>query len=77
MRQFNIVIRSLAEVQQFVSLATVQPFDVLIGNEHQQINAKNFMSMFSLDLHSPLHVSIQCNDEDYHKFRKDIAQFLV
>ena len=77
MHQFNIVIRSVQEVQDFVSLAMVQPFDVLVGSDEHRINGKNFMSMFTLDFRAPLQVSIQCSDEEYASFRKQAATFLT
>ena len=77
MRQFNIVIHSFQEVQAFVSLAMVQPFEVLVGNDHHKINGKNFMGMFTLDFRGPLQVSMQCTDEEYTRFRKQAAAFLA
>ena len=77
MKQFRISIRSFSEVQAFVSLAMVQPFQVLVGNDSQCINGKNFMGMFSLDYSHPLQVSVDCDDTEFLKFRKAAAQFLV
>ena len=77
MHQFNIRIRSLRHVQDFVSLAMVQPFEVLVGNEKQQINGKSFIGMFSLDYKRPVQVSVTCSDEEFYRFRQDAAQFLV
>ena len=45
MREFTIMLRSVQDVQNFVSLATVQPFPVLVGAGNQQINGKSFMGM--------------------------------
>ena len=77
MRKFNIFIHSLQEVQEFVSLAMVQPFEVLVGNERTQINGKNFIGMFSLDYRHPLQVTMWCTEEQYLRFRQDAARFLV
>lgn len=77
MHQFNISIRSFQEVQEFVALAMVQPFEVLVGNEHQRINGKNFMGMSSLDFRKPLQVSVRCSEEEFLRFRQDAARFLV
>ena len=38
MLEFHIVLRSLRQVQDFVTLAMVQPFEVLVGNDRQNIN---------------------------------------
>ena len=64
MREFNIFIRSFQEVQAFVSLAMVQPFEVLVGNGQKQINGKNFIGMFSLDYNRPVKVCVKCSEEE-------------
>ena len=70
MKAFSISIRSLKEVQDFVTLAMVQPFDVLVCNDHQQVNGKNFMGMFALDLRQPLQVQVNCDEDSYQNFRQ-------
>ena len=77
MRQFDIAIRSFRQVQEFVSLATVQPFDVFVANDKQQINGKSFIGMFSLDYSRPLHVCVTCSEEEFCRFRQEANQFLV
>lgn len=77
MHQFHIHIRSLGQVKDFVALAMVQPFEVLVGNEKQQINGKSFIGMFSLDYNRPVCVSVRCSEEEFSRFRRDAAQFLV
>ncbi len=70
MKAFSISIHSLKQVQDFVSLAMVQPFDVLVCNDHQQVNGKNFMGMFSLDFQQPLQVQVDCDEDSYQSFRQ-------
>ena len=77
MHQFNIRICSFSQVRDFVSLAMVQPFDVLVGNEKQQINGKSFMGMFSLDYNRPVCVSVRCSEEEFKSFHRAAAQFLA
>ena len=77
MHCFDIYIHSLRQVQEFVSLAMVQPFDVLVGNDKQQINGKSFMGMFSLDYARPLRVSVSCSEEEFSRFRTEAARFLA
>ena len=77
MHQFNISIRSIRQIQDFVALAMVQPFEVLVGNEKQQINGKSFIGMFSLDYKRPLYVSVKCSEEEFSRFRQEAAQFVV
>lgn len=77
MHCFDIYIRSLRQVQEFVSLAMVQPFDVLVGNEKQQINGKGFIGMLSLDYRNPVRVSVKCSDEEFQRFHNEAAQFIA
>ena len=77
MKQFSIALRSFADVRAFVSLAMVQPFQVLVGSETQSINGKNFMGMSSLDYRRPLQVRVDCDDQEFLKFRKAAAQFVI
>ena len=45
MRQFDIILHSFGQVQEFEKLATTQPFEVLVGNERQTINGKDYLLM--------------------------------
>ena len=77
MRQFDISVRSFRQVQDFVSLAMVQPFEVMVGNEKQMVNGKSFMGMFTLDYKRPLQVRVKCSDEEFGKFRKATEKILA
>ena len=69
MKEFRITVRSLGQVKEFVALAMVQPFEVFVGNDRQQVNGKSFIGMFSLDYNRPVTVSAKCSDEEFGKFR--------
>ena len=77
MRQFHISIRSFADIQEFVSLAIAQPFEVLVGNGEQFINAKSLMAMFGLNFNRPLVVQVTCDESAYCKFRQDAKRLLT
>ena len=77
MHSFNIIIRSIYQVQEFVSLAMVQPFEVLVGNDNQQVNGKGFIGMFSLDYADPVKVTVKCSDEEFSQFRHAVAKFIA
>ena len=77
MKEFNIAIRSFREVQDFVSLATVQPFKVLVGNDRQLVNAKSFIGMVSLDYSRPLKVLCECNSDAIRNFMLQAGNFLM
>ena len=74
MKQFQISIRSFRQVQDFVTLAVKQPFEVLVGNERQRINGKDLMGMFSLDYTRPVQVSVSCSEEEFLRFQQSAAQ---
>ena len=69
--------RSFQDIQDFVAIATVQPFQVLVGNAHQKINGKSFMGMCTLDCRWPLDVTFQATDEAAERFRQEAARFLA
>lgn len=71
MHQFDIVICSFRQVQDFVKLAMAQPFDVMVGNGHQSINGKDIMGMFSLDFRFPLKVSATCSKTEFESFQNE------
>ena len=77
MKQFEIALHSFADVQDFVEVATVQPFRVVVGNGRTLVNAKSFMGMFSLDFSEPVFVRADCTDEECRKFAHATSKFLA
>ena len=77
MREFEIRLRCVQDVQDFVDLATTKPFNIYVCDDTHQVSGKSFMEMFSLNLRHPVTVSLQCTQEEYDSFRKDIEAFLV
>ena len=77
MQNFYIKLRSFQEVQEFISIATVQPFAVLVGNEAQQVNGKSFIGMVSLDYSRPLKVLCDCDGDGFQNFRHQASRFLA
>ncbi len=77
MREFTIMLRSVQDVQNFVSLATTRPFSVLVGAGNKQINGKSFMGMFCLDCTAPLTVSADCDEESFQAFRQAARPYLI
>ncbi len=77
MKEFNIILRSMQDVQDFVALSTAQPFEVQVGSNGQYIDGKDFMGMFTLDYRYPLRVCISCSDDEYSNFRQAAAAYAV
>ena len=77
MQKFHISLRSFQDVQEFISLATVQPFAILVGNEAQQVNGKSFIGMVSLDHSRPLQVQADCDCQAWQTFRNVAKKFIA
>lgn len=75
MKEFRIILHSFQEVQAFVSIAMVQPFEVLVGSERHSVNGKNFMGMLTLDYSQPVQVRMECDEQAFERFRLDAARF--
>lgn len=77
MREFEIRLRSVQDVQEFVALATAVPFPVRVGSEQYQANGKSFMEMFCLDLAHPLTAHLECNEAEFKLFHEAANRFLA
>ena len=77
MKHFNICIRSFADIREFVAIAIAQPFDVFVGNDIQEVNAKSLMAMLTLNYRRPLQVSFTCDQESCDLFTSAAAKFIA
>lgn len=77
MREFQVRLQSVQDVQEFVSLSTARAFPVIIRDANNRVNGKSFMEMFCLDLCSPLQVNVDCSEEELAAFCSDVGRFLV
>ena len=77
MREFEIRLRSVQDVQAFVAIATKRPYTVQVGNHSHRVNGKSFMEMFSLNFSEPLIAAVDCSEEEWESFRQEAARFLV
>ena len=76
MREFNIQPRSMQDVQDFVNMACTCPFPVIVCNDSQRIDGKDFMGMFSLDHRFPQNVWVDCSQEELPGFAQQMKPFL-
>ena len=77
MREFEIRLRSVQDVQEFVSIATKRPYNVWVGNRDYRVNGKSFMEMFCLNFSNCLRVQCEGYDWEYEQFLRDAQRFLV
>ncbi|MBQ6432286.1 MAG: HPr family phosphocarrier protein [Oscillospiraceae bacterium] len=67
---------SLGDVQEFVGLASLQPYAVQVQDKERTVNAKSFMEMFTLDFSEPLSVTVSGDENETH-FAHAAKKFLV
>ena len=77
MKEFQIRLHSLQDVQAFVSVATTRPFSITVRDASNKIKGHNFMEMFCLDFTKPLRILAECSDEELESLRRELAPFLV
>ena len=77
MREFEIRLRSVQDVQDFVALATTRPFPVLVSDDHHRVNGKSFMEMFCLNFSNRLIAAADCSDWEFDQFRNEAWRFLA
>ena len=77
MKSFLVKLTSIADVKNFVSAASLQPFDIDVVSGRYTIDAKSIMGLFSLDLTAPIRVEVQSTDEDADLFRSVVADLVV
>nr|MBQ8244592.1 hypothetical protein [Oscillospiraceae bacterium] len=76
MREFEIRLHSVQDVQDFVALATTRSFPVLVSDDHHRVNGKSFMEMFCLNLASRLEVLSDCSEWEFQQFLNEADRFL-
>ena len=77
MREFQVRLQSVQDVQEFVSLSTARGFPVIIRDANNKVNGKSFMEMFCLDRCGPLRVDADCSEEELAAFCGDVERFLI
>ncbi|HOK43581.1 MAG TPA: HPr family phosphocarrier protein [Thermoclostridium caenicola] len=75
MNTFNILLKSINDVKDFVNIVNKYDFDVDLTSGRYIVDAKSIMGIFSLDLSKPIKMEIHGdNPED---FINEIKQFIV
>ena len=77
MREFQVRLKSVQDVQEFVSLSTARGFPLNIRAANNKVNGKSFMEMFCLNLCGPLRVDADCSEEELAAFCGDVEKFLI
>ena len=77
MREFEIRLGSVKDVQDFVALATTRPFLITVRDEYNKINAQSFMELFCLNFSRPLRVVAECTEAELESLMRDADRFLA
>jgi phosphotransferase system HPr-like phosphotransfer protein len=75
MKAFNIMLRSINDVKDFVNVVNKYDFDVDLTSGRYVVDAKSIMGIFSLDLSKPIRVEVHA--EDCENFCNEIKAFII
>jgi len=75
MKAFDISLKSINDVKDFVNIVNRYDFDVDLSSGRYIVDAKSIMGIFSLDLSKPIRVELQI--EDCGGFCEEIKRFVV
>lgn len=75
MKFFNISLKSITEVKDFVNIVNKYDFDVDLTSGRYVVDAKSIMGIFSLDLGKPIKVEV--HTDDCNSFCNEIEKFVI
>ena len=62
MKQFNIQLKEINDVKDFVNIVSMFDCDIDLTSGRYVVDAKSIMGLFSLDLSKPIQVTSHCDD---------------
>ena len=75
MKTFNIILKSINDVKDFVNVVNKYDFDVDLTSGRYVVDAKSIMGIFSLDLSKPIKVEVHA--DECERFFDEIRSFVV
>jgi len=75
MKTFNIQLKTIDDVKDFVNIVNKYDFDVDLSTGRYVVDAKSIMGIFSLDLSKPIKVDVYSDDCD--TFYDEVKRFIV
>ena len=75
MKSFNISLKSITDVKDFVNIVNKYDFDIDLTSGRYVVDAKSIMGIFSLDLSKPIKVDVHADECD--QFYNDIKNYIV
>ena len=76
-QEFMVRFHSFRDIQDFVSLASAQPHNLIVGSDRFQVNATSFMGMFALNCRKPQKVCVNCTEEELQLLLTVFHRFLA
>ncbi len=75
MKTFNILLKSINDVKDFVNIVNKYDFDVDLTSGRYIVDAKSIMGIFSLDLSKPIKVEVHNDNAD--SFINEIKSIII
>ena len=75
MKTFNIMLKSINDVKDYVNIVNKYDFDVDMTSGRYVVDAKSIMGIFSLDLSKPIKVEVHSDDCD--SFCDEVKKLMV
>ncbi len=75
MKTFNIALKTINDVKDFVNMVNKYDFDVDLSTGRYVVDAKSIMGIFSLDLSKSIKVEVHTDDCD--KFIEEVTPFMI
>lgn len=75
MKSFNISLKSITDVKDFVNIVNKYDFDIDLTSGRYVVDAKSIMGIFSLDLSKPIRVDIHV--DECGNFCEEIKSFIL
>ena len=78
MHTFNVSLKSINDVKDFVNIVNKYKFDVDMTSGRYVVDAKSIMGIFSLDLSKPIRVEVHSKKpEDCDRFYNEVQGLVV
>lgn len=75
MKTFNIMLKSINDVKDFVNISNRFDFDIDLTSGRYVVDAKSIMGIFSLDLSKAIKVEVFCDESG--AFFDEVKRFTV
>lgn len=75
MKSFNISLKSIGDVKDFVNIVNKYDFDIDLTSGRYVVDAKSIMGIFSLDLSKP--IKVEAYTQDCSKLCEELKNLVI